>query len=98
MISIDQVDEQPIMETIYFSEISDSRVRITAGNRLSTLWEIIVDLESSNGGTSGTVYVDRADVAKWKGNVLKIIPEMHARLSAAGATFTNWDYMDVFHT
>lgn len=96
---LDVLPEAPIIETVYYSEKTDNRIVFTGGNRLTTHWNIIINLEPEGTGTKGTIYVDRpkSAVSKWVGNVLQIIPNLHMTLASAGTTFQNWDATDVFH-
>lgn len=95
---LDVLPEAPIIETVYYSEKTENRIVFTGGNRLTTHWNIIIEMEPEGTGTRGTLYVDRpkSAVNKWLGNVLQIIPNLHMALASAGTTFENWDTTDIF--
>lgn len=95
---LDVLPEAPIVETVYYSEKTESCIVFTGGNRLTTHWNVIIRLEPEGTGTRGTLYVDRpkSAVNKWLGNVLQIIPNLHMTLASAGTTFENWDSTDIF--
>ncbi|OAD97744.1 hypothetical protein [Arthrobacter sp. OY3WO11] len=95
---LEVLPEAPIIETVYYSEKTENRIVFTGGNRLTTHWNIIMEVEPEGTGTRGTLYVDRpkSDVNKWLGNVIQIIPNLHMTLASAGTTFENWDATDIF--
>lgn len=65
-------EDAPLLETIYFSSVSEESLVITAGNRTITHWNMTVRVQpDGRNGTSGTVTLDRSrnKVLKWKANI-----------------------------
>lgn len=65
-------ENAPLLETIYFSSVTDGSLVITAGNRTITHWNMTITAKpSTSGGTKGFITLDRArnKVLRWQGNI-----------------------------
>jgi len=82
-VSTDVV-EPPILRDHYVSEDTDTRFAISAGNRVETDHEIIVDLEVVPEGTRGRIYVSNKPTL-WGENAIDLVTGMRTALRASSA-------------
>ena len=74
-IYMDYLDIPPLAATVYFSTVKDGRVVVTAGNRVSTYWQMTWDMVAlKQGGVFGSVNLDRPvkKVDQWMGDVMEL--------------------------
>lgn len=75
LILMDYQPTPPMMADIYLSTVEHRRVVITAGNRVETFWQVLIDMSPrEGGGVIGTVKLDRPRnrIKRWYGNVIDL--------------------------
>ncbi|MDZ4169611.1 MAG: hypothetical protein U1E26_08140 [Coriobacteriia bacterium] len=91
------VSEPPVMDGLYISELTDTRLVATVGNSVTLHYSLIVDLDQDGAGTSGHVYFDRKKDRTnhpWAFTQVKIriLRGMQDNLRSSSATISGkWD-------
>lgn len=81
-----------VLESIFISELSPSRLVVVAGNELVTHFSFTVELTAEKGGTRGRAYYDRPlKKMRWWKNAMDMAQGVKSVMTSASATVAGWD-------
>ncbi|HEX5493680.1 MAG TPA: hypothetical protein VFX70_03775 [Mycobacteriales bacterium] len=83
----------PLMAaSIYLSRLDETGLTVTAGNRIETYFQFVVDLEPSGDGCTGRVSFDRprSQISRWRGNSMDLAANLSLRLHEYSVRTGEW--------
>ena len=82
-----------ITNSIVLTELTDNRVVVCAGNIVTLLYRLTVDLtDAGNGSVHGHAYLDRPfrKILMWPGNAMHMLFGIQQQLESASVSIQRW--------